>query len=150
MTLKILAMGGDGIGPEVVDASLKVLDVAASSVGLKIDLCEDLLHGAAWEKYGTFIRPETLERARQSDALLVGAVGGPQWDHIQIEGGPSEQDGLMKTAQRAGCVCLHPLRQSLGRTDSANTLSTRVRARRGCDCDAGIVRRRDVFRNPWH
>ena len=89
-------MGGDGIGPEVLDASLKVLDVAAGSAGLAIDLSEDLLHGACWEKHGVFIRPETLEQASNMDTLLVGAVGGPQWDHIVIDGGPEEQDGLMK------------------------------------------------------
>ena len=89
-------MGGDGIGPECVDAALQVLDVAATADGLTVDLSEDLLGGAAWDEYGTYIRPETLEKARQSDALLVGAVGGPQWDHIVIEGGPEEQDGLMK------------------------------------------------------
>jgi 3-isopropylmalate dehydrogenase len=96
MTLKVLALGGDGIGPEVVDAALKLLEVAAKSIGLEIDLAEDLLHGAAWEKYGTFIRPQTLQKARQSDALLVGATGGPAWDHIVVDGGPEEQDGLMK------------------------------------------------------
>ena len=96
MTLKVLALGGDGIGPEVVDAALKLLDVAAKSIDLKIDLSEDLLHGAAWEKYGTFLRPETLHKASQCDALLVGATGGPAWDHIVIDGGPEEQDGLMK------------------------------------------------------
>ncbi len=96
MALKVLALGGDGIGPEVVDASLKVLEVASASIGLAVDLSEDLLHGAAWDRYGTFIRPQTLDMARHSDALLVGAVGGPQWDHIVISGGPEEQDGLMK------------------------------------------------------
>lgn len=96
MTLKLLAMGGDGIGPEVVDAALQVLEVAAAADGLKVDLSEDLLGGAAWEAYGSFIRAETLEKARQSDASLIGAVGGPQWDHIVIDGGPEEQDGLMK------------------------------------------------------
>jgi len=96
MTLKILALGGDGIGPEVVDAALRVLEVAARSIKLDFDLSEDLLHGAAWDKYGTFIRPQTLEKASASDALLVGATGGPAWDHIVIDGGPEEQDGLMK------------------------------------------------------
>ena len=94
--MKLLALGGDGIGPEVVEAALQVLDVAAGSIGLEVDITEDLLHGAAWEGYGTFIRPETLERARHSDALLVGATGGPQWDDIAVDGGPEEQDGLMK------------------------------------------------------
>jgi 3-isopropylmalate dehydrogenase len=96
MTLKILALGGDGIGPEVVDAALRVLDVAARSIDLAFDLSEDLLHGAAWDKYGCFIRPQTLDKARASDALLVGATGGPAWDHIVIDGGPEDQDGLMK------------------------------------------------------
>jgi 3-isopropylmalate dehydrogenase len=96
MTLKVLALGGDGIGPEVVDAALRLLDVAASSINLDIDLAEDLLHGAAWQKYGTFLRPQTLESAKQCDALLVGATGGPAWDHIVVDGGPEEQDGLMK------------------------------------------------------
>ena len=49
MTLKILALGGDGIGPEVVQAALGVLEVAADSIGLDFDLSEDLLHGAAWD-----------------------------------------------------------------------------------------------------
>ncbi len=96
MAFKVLALGGDGIGPEVVEASLKVLEVAAQSIGLAVDLSQDLLHGACWEKYGTFIRPKTLEKARNADALLVGAAGGPRWDHIVIDGGPEEQDGLMK------------------------------------------------------
>ena len=96
MALKILALGGDGIGPEVLDAGLKVLDVASRSIGLHIDVTEGLLHGACYEKHGVIILPQTLEQARQSNALLVGAVGGPQWDHLEFEGGPEEQDGLMK------------------------------------------------------
>ena len=56
MTLKVLALGGDGIGPEVVDAALKLLDVATGSIGLDIDLAEDLLHNAAWDKYAGFVR----------------------------------------------------------------------------------------------
>jgi 3-isopropylmalate dehydrogenase len=82
MTLKILALGGDGIGPEVVDAALRVRDVAARSINLDFDLSEDLLHGAAWDKYGCFIRPQTLDKARASDASLVGATGGPAWQQI--------------------------------------------------------------------
>lgn len=96
MALKVLAPGGDGIDPAVVDSALKLLEVAASSINLKIDLSEDLLHGVCWDQFGCFIRPETLNRARESNAVLVGATGGPTWDDIVIEGGPQEQDGLMK------------------------------------------------------
>lgn len=96
MPLKILALGGDGIGPEVVSSGLQVLEAVAGTISLRVDITEDLLHGAAWDAHGTFIRPETIRTAHGSDALLVGAVGGPKWDHIKIDGGPEEQDGLMK------------------------------------------------------
>lgn len=96
MALKVLALGGDGIGPEVVDAALQVLEVASKSIGLPLDISEDVLGWTAWERYGTVIRPTTLSKAHASDALLVGAVGDPKWDHIVIEGGPEDQDGLMK------------------------------------------------------
>jgi 3-isopropylmalate dehydrogenase len=79
-----------------------LLDVVGKSLRLNIDLSEDLLHGAAWEKYGAFCRRETLAKARGSDAILVGAVGGEQWDNIVIEGGPAEQDGLMKLRHELG------------------------------------------------
>ena len=96
MSLKVLALGGDGIGPEVVQAALQVLEVAATDGGHSLDISEDLLHGAAWEQHGVFLHPQTLARARESDALLIGATGGPLWDHIVIDGGAEEQDGLMK------------------------------------------------------
>ncbi len=96
MAVKILALGGDGIGPEVVHAALEVLEVVAASAGLELVVSEDLLHGAAWDEYGTFCRKETVEQARRCEAVLVGAVGGPRWDHITVDGGPQEQDGLMK------------------------------------------------------
>ena len=74
----------------------RVIDVH----GLKIDVSEDLLHGAAYDKYGTFCRAETLQVALQADAVLVGAVGGPKWDEIDVPGGPEEQDGLMLLRQK--------------------------------------------------
>ncbi|MDX1400465.1 MAG: 3-isopropylmalate dehydrogenase, partial [Kiloniellales bacterium] len=57
------------------------------------------LHGAAWEVHGTFCRDETVEKARIADAVLVGAVGGPKWDSMVIEGPPAVQDGLMRLRQ---------------------------------------------------
>ena len=93
---KLLMLPGDGIGPEVMGSALDVLNTVATVEDLQLDITEDVLHGAAWKEYGTFCRPETIARARQSNAILVGAVGGPEWDHIIIDGGPAEQDGLMK------------------------------------------------------
>ena len=85
----VLALGGDGIGPEVVNAGLEVLQAAADTAGLRIEVEEDLLHGAAWERYGTFCRDETVARARAADAVLVGAVGDPRFDELLAGGGTS-------------------------------------------------------------
>ena len=78
----VLALGGDGIGPEVVNAGLEVLQAAADAAGLRIEIEEDLLHGAAWERHGTFCRDETVARAREVDSVLVGAVGDPRYDEF--------------------------------------------------------------------
>ena len=76
MQLKVLALGGDGIGPEVVDAGLKVLECAAKSIDLVLDISEDLLHGAAWERYGTFYRcgDSVLQKSLISDIMSYGLV----------------------------------------------------------------------------
>ncbi len=93
---KLLALGGDGIGPEVVACGLRLVGAVAAQEGLSVGVQEDLLHGAAWEAHGTFCRDETLAAARAADAVLVGAVGGPKWDGITVPGGPEMQDGLMR------------------------------------------------------
>lgn len=93
---KILALGGDGIGPEVLKAGLQVAQAVAAQAGTVLDIEHDLLHGAAWEAHGTFCREQTVAAAQAADAVLVGAVGGPQWDGIRVPGGPEMQDGLMR------------------------------------------------------
>ncbi len=95
-TIKILALAGDGIGPEVVGAALAVLDHVARTEGLALEVEEDLLGGACWDRHGTFCRDETVEQARAADAVLVGAVGGPKWEGLEIEGGPEQKDGLTR------------------------------------------------------
>ncbi|MEE9587312.1 MAG: 3-isopropylmalate dehydrogenase [Hyphomicrobiaceae bacterium] len=98
-TAKILALGGDGIGPEVVDAGLEILTCVTRDSGLQIEVEHDLLHGAAYDAHGVFCRDETVRKARAADAVLVGAVGGPKWDSLEIEGGPAEKDGLVRLRQ---------------------------------------------------
>ena len=83
---KLLVLPGDGIGPEVVAVGLSVFERLCQLEGIDTEIQHDLLHGAAWEKYGSFCRDETVTTAHQSDAVLIGAVGGPQWDDIVIEG----------------------------------------------------------------
>ena len=93
---EILALGGDGIGPEVLAAGLAVAEAVSAESGVELSIRQDLLHGAAWEACGTFCRDETLAAAEAADAVLVGAVGGPRWDGIRVPGGPEMQDGLMR------------------------------------------------------
>ena len=73
---RLAVLPGDGIGPEVIAEAVKVLN----ALSLDTDLEEDLVGGAAIDAYATAIRPETIELAKNSDAVLFGAVGGPKWD----------------------------------------------------------------------
>ena len=109
---KLLVLPGDGIGPEVVAAGLRVFERLCQLEAIETEIKHDLLHGAAWEKYGTFCRDETVVKAKQSDALLIGAVGGPQWDDLVIEGAtPAERDGLMRMREELETyACLRPSR----------------------------------------
>ena len=109
---KLLVLPGDGIGPEVVAAGLRVFERLCQLEAIETEIEHDLLHGAAWEKYGTFCRDETVVKAKQSDALLIGAVGGPQWDDLVIEGAtPAERDGLMRMRKELETyACLRPSR----------------------------------------
>ena len=80
MNFHIAVMPGDGIGPEVIAEGVKVLDTAGRAFGHTFSYTYDDVGGAAIDKYGAALRPETLEMARNADAVLFGAVGGPKWD----------------------------------------------------------------------
>lgn len=109
---KLLVLPGDGIGPEVVAPALRVFEQVCAQESIAIEVQHDLLHGAAWEKYGTFCRDETVAAAKRADAVLIGAVGGPQWDNLVIEGAtPAERDGLMRLREELETyACLRPSR----------------------------------------
>lgn len=79
-SFKIMVLPGDGIGPEVTREALRVLDCLAQREGKSLEIAEALVGGACIEAHGEPILTETLEQARQADAVLLGAVGGPQWD----------------------------------------------------------------------
>lgn len=92
---RILALGGDGIGPEILDQGLRVAAFLNNAAGLDLEVEHDLLHGASYDAAGTFCSDRVLAKARAADAVLVGAVGGPEWDDIRMPGGAECQDGLM-------------------------------------------------------
>ncbi|MGH7782011.1 MAG: 3-isopropylmalate dehydrogenase [Candidatus Binataceae bacterium] len=81
MAYKILVLKGDGIGPEVVGEALQVLKVIARSSAIDMEFKEGHLGGHAIDQFGTPMPEETLKHAQDSDAILLGAVGGPKWDN---------------------------------------------------------------------
>ncbi|MCP4334091.1 MAG: 3-isopropylmalate dehydrogenase [Gammaproteobacteria bacterium] len=109
---KLLVLPGDGIGPEVVSVALRVFERLCQLEQVETEIQHDLLHGAAWDKYGTFCRDETVVAAKQSDALLIGAVGGAEWDKLLIQStDPAERDGLMRMREELQTyACLRPSR----------------------------------------
>ena len=81
-TKQILLLPGDGIGPEVVAEAQRVLDWAGSNAGVTFAYDTAIIGGSAYEATGTPYPIETLEKAKQADAILLGAVGGPQWESL--------------------------------------------------------------------
>jgi len=100
MSKQILVLPGDGIGPEIMAEAVKVLEVVSKRHGLAFDLVHDDLGGAAYDRYGSPLADETLERARKADAVLLGAVGGPKWDTIDPALRPER--GLLKIRSQLG------------------------------------------------
>lgn len=90
MSKKILVLPGDGIGPEVVAETVKVLKAVDQRFGLGLELSEALLGGCAIDATGEPLPAATLEAARASDAILLGAVGGPKWDHLEMAKRPEK------------------------------------------------------------
>ncbi len=78
-TYRVAAIPGDGVGPEVVEASRRVVDAVAEQFGFTVAWTEILAGGIAIDTYGVAIRPEDVEVCGSADAILLGAVGGPKW-----------------------------------------------------------------------
>ena len=83
MSKKVLILPGDNIGPEIVAEAVKVLKRVDEKFSLGIELDYAHLGGAGLDAAGSPCPPETLDKARQADAILLGAVGGPQWDNVE-------------------------------------------------------------------
>ncbi len=83
MSKSVLILPGDGIGPEIVAEAEKVLDALAEKYGLQISTVQGLIGGSAIDETGVPLPDETLALGKQSDAVLLGAVGGPKWDKIE-------------------------------------------------------------------
>jgi 3-isopropylmalate dehydrogenase len=82
-TYRIGVIKGDGIGPEIVDEAIKVLDAVSVSLGFNLKYMEMLLGGAAIDATGVPLPEETISGVKKCDAVLFGAIGGPKWDTLE-------------------------------------------------------------------
>ena len=97
---RIALLPGDGIGPEVIDASLQVLDAAAERFGFGLETQTHRFGGAAIDEHGVPFPDEVKAGVGEVDAVFLGAVGGPKWDDL-----PREQrceTGLLQLRKHLG------------------------------------------------
>ncbi|MDX9871337.1 MAG: 3-isopropylmalate dehydrogenase [Clostridia bacterium] len=99
-TLKIAVLRGDGVGPEVVEQALSVLEKVKKKYALKYTLREGIFGGAAIDAAGEPFPQETRDLAQASDAVFFGAIGGPKWDGVKAELRP--ESGLLSLRKTLG------------------------------------------------
>lgn len=103
MVHKVLLLPGDGIGPEIVSAATAILEALRDRFGLALELETALMGGSAIDRYGEPLPDSTLAMATAADAILLGAVGGPQWDKIERAKRPER--GLLKLRASLDLFC---------------------------------------------
>lgn len=81
---KIAVLPGDGIGVEIVPEAIKALKAIEERFGHRFEFTEALIGGAAYDAVGNPLPAETLDLCRRSDAVLLGAIGGPKWDNLPV------------------------------------------------------------------
>ena len=103
MAHKILLLAGDGIGPEIVGAAEQLLDVLVERFGLSCEIEHALMGGCAIDAHGDSLPDATIKLARAADAILLGAVGGPQWDKAERSIRPER--GLLRLRSELDLFC---------------------------------------------
>ncbi len=100
MSYKILVLPGDGIGIECMAEVQKIMNWFKKKQNVAFDVEYDDIGGTAYERYGMPFADETLQKALKADAVLLGAVGGPQWDNVDYDKRP--EAGLLKIRKEMG------------------------------------------------
>jgi 3-isopropylmalate dehydrogenase len=109
MKARIAVLGGDGIGPEVTAEAVRVLQSVAARYGHEFEFVEALIGGAAIDASGSPLPPRTIDACRTSAAVLLGAVGGPQWSDPAARVRPEQ--GLLELRRTLGVFAnLRPVR----------------------------------------
>jgi len=97
---KIALIKGDGIGPEIIDEAVKVLDAVSSCYDFELEYEELLMGGVAYDITGDPLPQETITKSLNSDAVLFGAIGGEKWDTLPREKRP--ESGLLRFRKELG------------------------------------------------
>ena len=121
----ILVLPGDGIGPEVCNEAIKVINHLNDIYKLDILIEEFAVGGSAYEEFGNPLPEDTLKAAKEADAILLGAVGGPKWDNIDYELRP-ERALLVLRAELDLFANLRPAILSKYLSDSSSLKSDKV------------------------
>ena len=100
MTTKIAVLPGDGIGPEIVAEAVKVIEALRDDYGFSVEMEEAEVGGAGYDAHGTPLPEHTLKLAKESDAVLLGAVGGYKWESLDIAVRPEK--GLLGLRSELG------------------------------------------------
>jgi 3-isopropylmalate dehydrogenase len=120
-TPRIVALPGDGIGPEIMDAAKQLLDRLGDFA-----LADHPVGGASIDAHGTALTDATLEACRQSDAVLLAAVGGPKWDTTDPDA-PRPEQGLLGLRKELGLYAnLRPVRPATALLDASPLKRDRI------------------------
>ncbi len=120
---------GDGIGPEIVDEAIKVLDAVASVEDITVDYKEMLMGGAAIDETGVPLPDETIQGVKRCDAVLFGSIGGPKWDKLDRHLRP--ESGLLGLRKAMGTFA--NLRPTLVYDELVNASSVKPEVLKGVD-----------------
>jgi len=120
---------GDGIGPEIVDEAVKVLDALSANMGFNISYEDMLMGGIAIDETGVPLPEETIQGVKKCDAVLFGAIGGPEWDNLERHLRP--ESGLLAIRKSMGTFA--NLRPAIVYDELVNASTLKADVVRGVD-----------------
>ena len=126
---KIGVIKGDGIGPEIIDEAIKVLDAVSVTQGFNLKYEEMLLGGAAIDATGVPLPEDTIQGVKKCDAILFGAIGGPKWDNLERHLRP--ETGLLGLRKEMGTFA--NLRPAMVYDELVNASSLKPEVIKGVD-----------------
>lgn len=124
MNVKIALLPGDGIGPEVINAAEKLIDTVAEKFNVSVSYERLLIGGSSYDEYGTPLTDEVLGKCYESDAVLLGAVGGPKWEKLEHSLKP--EAALLKIRKALGLYANLRPAKAYDELLSASTLKSQV------------------------